>query len=318
MKTIADEETQVAPVADAGAAPADAATPAPEGKAPPADAGTSLTDDAKAPKAEATGWRDTLPDDLKGWAEKFDSPATALKSYRELEKKLGKSVTLPGKDATPEEVQAFHKKLGVPDSAAEYKLTLPDFVPEEVRKDPMSDPMLKEFVETSHANGKSPTQVQADIDLFYKAIAASKEQADQEQAKRVQKADEELTKEWGADKDANLTFARRAIKQFDAEGRFSEFLAEAEIGGVKAGNHPEFVRLFAKVGRMLAEDSVQLEPTEGEAQNVKEEALKLREQRNAAMKRGDRTTALRLDQQERDLYSRMGNRPIVGTAGRAA
>jgi hypothetical protein len=122
MKTMADEEIQAAPAdAGAGAAPVGAGTPAPEGKASPADAGTSLTDDAKAPNAEATGWRDTLPDDLKGWAEKFDSPATALKSHRELEKKLGKSVTLPGKDATPEEVQAFHKKLGVPDSAAEYK-----------------------------------------------------------------------------------------------------------------------------------------------------------------------------------------------------
>lgn len=300
---MADEEVQEAPAEEQAAVP---------------EADTALTQEAPA-AAEATNWRDTLDPDLKEWANKFDSPATALKSYRELEKRMGRSVTIPGKDATPEEVQAFRKKaLGVPDAPTDYKLELPDFVPEEVRNDPLSDPLLKEFVETSHANGKSPAQVQADINLFYKAIAASKEQAVQEQQRLVQKADEELTREWGSDKDANLTFARRAIKQFDADGRFSGFLAEAEIGGVKAGNHPEFVRLFAKVGRMLAEDSVQLEPTESEAQAINEQATKLRRQRDDAMRRGDRATALKLDEQERALYARKGNRPIVGTAGRAA
>lgn len=296
---MADEEVVVqetpAPEAPASA-PALAAVPAPE-----------------------SNWRDTLPDDIKGWAEKFDSPSTALKSYRELEKKMGRSVAIPGKDATLEEVQAFRKKaLGVPDAPTDYKLEFPDHVPDAVRKDPMSDPLLKEFVETSHANGKSPAQVQADLNLFYKAIASTQEQAVQEQVRLVQKADEDLTREWGADKEANLVFAKRAIKQFDPDGRFKAFLETAEIGGVKAGSHPEMARLFAKVGRMLAEDSVQLEPTPGEAQAVSDQATKLREQRNEALRRGDRATAQRLDEQERDLYRRTGNRPIVGTSGRAA
>ena len=232
---------------------------------------------------------------------------------------MGRSVTIPGKDATPEEVQAFRKKaLGVPDAPTDYKLELPDFVPEEVRNDPMSDPLLKEFVETSHANGKSPAQVQADINLFYKAIAASKEQAVQESVRRTAQKMDDLKREWSSDFEANGTFSQRAVKQFDADGRFAEFLDTAEIDGVKVGNHPDFIRFFAKVGRMLAEDSVQLEPTEGEAQAINEQASKLRQQRNEALRRGDRATAQVLDQQERDLYARKGNRPIVGTAGRAA
>lgn len=281
--------------------------------------GTALTQEAPAQQAEATNWRDTLDPDLKAWANKFDSPATALKSYRELEKKMGRSVTIPGKDATPEEIQAFRKKaLGVPDAPTDYKLELPGFVPEEVRANPMSDPMLKEFVETSHANGKSPEQVQADLNLFYKAIEASKEQAAQESARLTQQKQDDLKREWGSDFEANGTYARRAVKQFDADGKFTEFLNNAEIDGVKVGDHPDFARFFAKVGRALAEDSVQLEPTGGEVQAITQQASQLRQQRNEALRRGDRTTAQRLDEQERALYARMGNQPIVGTAGRVA
>lgn len=301
---MADEEVQeIAPEADAEAQEA-APAPEPVGEA--------------APEPEAS-WRDTLPDDIKDWANKFDSPATALKSYRELEKKMGRSITLPGKDATPEEVQAFHKKLGVPASPADYKLELPEHLPEEVRKDPLSDPLLKEFIETSHANGKSPAQVQADLGLFYKAMASVQEQADAEQARLVQKADEDLTREWGSDKEANLTYARRAVTQFDGDARFKEFLDTAEIGGIAIGNHPEFVRFFAKVGRALAEDSVQLEPTEAERSSANDEAAVLREKRDEALRRGDRAAAQRFDEAERAVYERMGgNKPIVGTAGRAA
>lgn len=274
--------------------------------------GASLTEEARAPAEPPANWRDSLDDDLKGWAEKFESPAAALKSYRELEKRMGRSVTLPGKDATPEEVQAFRKKaLGVPDAPTDYKFELPDIAPEEVRADPMSDPLLKEFVETSHANGKSPEQVQADLNLFYKAIAASQEQATAERERALQKADEDLTREWGTDKDANLTFGRRAVKQFDADGQFAEFLNSATVDGVPVGSHPAFVRMFAKIGRALAEDTVQLEPTEAEVQQAESQITKIREQRNDALRRGDRALANKLDQQERDIYARM-------SGGRAA
>lgn len=274
-----------------------------------------------AEKTEASeSWRDSLPDDLKEWANKFDSPTTALKSYRELEKRMGRSIALPGKDATPEEVQEFRKKaLGIPDDISEYKLELPENAPEEVRKDPLSDPVLKEFVEASHAQGKSPDQVQNDVNYFYKVMEKFQEQAAEQQAKLVQQSDEALTREWGSEKEANLTYARRAIKQFDADGQFSKFLDEAQIGGIPAGSHPEFVRLFAKVGRRLAEDTVQLEPTEDERRSYQDQAAEARKRRDEALAKGDRAAAQRFDEMEREIYGKMnGRQPIVGQAGRSA
>jgi hypothetical protein len=308
---MADEEQTV----DETDTPAEAAGTAPETTAEE----TALTSDGS-PNGEekVANWREALPDDIKTWAEKFDSPTTALKSYRELEKKMGRSVAIPGKDATPEEVQAFRKKLGVPDAPTDYKLNLPDHVPQEVRDDPMSDPLLKRFVETSHANGKTPAQVQADLAVFYEAMSEMSSQAEREAEQRTNAGLDELRRDWGSDFDANATYAKRTLNQFDDDGGFKGFLNTEAVGGVKLGDHPAFIRFFAKIGRAMTEDSVQLEPTADERQSANDEAAKLREQRNEALRRGDRAAAQRFDQAEREVYARMGNQPIVGARGRAA
>jgi len=301
------------------AAPEAEAAPAPEAEAP--QGGTTLTGDQQAEPTpqEAADWRASLDDDLKAWANKFDSPAAALKSHRELEKRLGKSVVMPGEDAKPEEIAAFRKKvLGTPDSPEGYKITLPEHVPQEVRDNPLSDPMVKEFVEQSHALGKSPDQVQADLDLFYKAMSSIQEQAEQQAAQRSQEQLDALKQEWRGDFEPNTVYAQRAVKQFDTDGQFKEFLETETIGGIPVGNHPAFARFFAKVGRALSEDSVQLEPTETEIASYNEQANAIRAKRNEALARGDNAAAQRFDAQEREIYARMGNQPIVGTAGRSA
>ena len=293
--------------------------PAPE-TAAPETAGTALTGgQPPAASAPETSWRDSLDDDLKSWANKFDSPAAALKSHRELEKRLGKSVVMPGEDAKPEEIQAFRKKvLGTPDSPEGYKLTLPEHVPQEVRDNPLSDPLVQKFVEQSHALGKSPDQVQADLNLFYEAMDSIQEQAQQAAAQRAQQGIDALKQEWRGDFEPNTVYAQRAVKQFDADGQFKQFLETETIGGIPVGNHPAFARFFAKVGRALSEDSVQLEPTETEIASYNEQANAIRAKRNEALARGDQASARRFDEEERAIYARMGNQPIVGTAGRSA
>ncbi len=65
--------------------------------------------------------------EAKGWKE----PGDALKAYGELEKKLGDPDSLlriPGDNASAEELAAFHKRLGVPDTPDGYQFTKPDDV----------------------------------------------------------------------------------------------------------------------------------------------------------------------------------------------
>jgi|TARA_R110000822_G_scaffold185437_3_gene324589 hypothetical protein len=83
-----------------------------------------------------TSWIDSVQDpDLKGWAEKKGlnngSFENVLGSYHNLEKmfgadKAGHTFTLPGPDATPEEMGAFYTKLGRPDAPEGYEVAVPD------------------------------------------------------------------------------------------------------------------------------------------------------------------------------------------------
>lgn len=67
----------------------------------------------------------------EGVPEKFwDPEANAvrlealLKSYLDLERRMGSSARVPGRDAAPEEVAAFRRAMGVPDSADAYQIAV--------------------------------------------------------------------------------------------------------------------------------------------------------------------------------------------------
>ena len=61
------------------------------------------------------------------------------------------------------------------------------------------------------------------------------------------KADKDLG---GANFDANLKQGQSALRRFGSEA-LTKLLDDSGLG-----SHPEFVRLFAKVGKAIAEDSV--------------------------------------------------------------
>jgi len=271
---------------------------------------------ATAEASPAVDWRADLPEHLAKTGAKFTSPADAVKSYAELEKRLGKSVVIPGKDATPDEIAAYHKRLGVPDSPDGYEITLP----EGIELTEQMQTTLSDFRARMHAKGASPAVVQEAVAFELEAAARMEEARTAEMAQATQAQLEALKKEWrGADFDRNVEMAKRATKAFDSTGEFSKFLDTAEVDGVKAGDHPQFLKMFATIARRMSEDTVHIAPTGDEAQSIHEQANDLRAQRNEAMRKGDKQTAARLDAAERDLLSKLsGNAPVVGRGGRAA
>lgn len=276
---------------------------------------TAATSDAVA--APEYDWRQGLPDDLATVASKFTSPAAALKSYKELESRLGKSVSLPGKDATPEEIAAFRKRaLGVPDSADGYEIKLPEGL--ELTDDLQSS--LTAFKERMHAAGASPAVVQEAVAFELETAQRLDEARKADMAKRAEEAISTLKSEWrGADYERNVELAKRAVKTFDGDGEFAKFLETAEVDGIRAGDHPQFLKLFAKVARGMTEDTVHIGPSRDEAETLQERANEARAKRNEARQKGDYKAVERYDAEERQLLSRLhGSAPIVGSQGRVA
>jgi hypothetical protein len=84
---------------------------------------------ASAP-TQAPTWRDSVAPEHRKVADKFLSPADVVRSYAELERKLGSAITPPPPDAPPEERERFFERLGRPKRVEDYAVAVPRDVPD--------------------------------------------------------------------------------------------------------------------------------------------------------------------------------------------
>ena len=187
-----------APAADPGAA-------APSGSAAPAPMPAG---DPPSTPAANSNWYDGFENaDVKTWtaAKGFKDPSAVAESAYNLEKligfdKAGRTLVVPKDDASPEEVQAFQRKLGVPDKASDYKLALPEG----------SDPKLNETIQGwMHKAGATP-KVAASLTEQFVAFSAQEKTA--QEGKLIEGSDKAfaaVTSRWGKDADANLELGKR-------------------------------------------------------------------------------------------------------------
>lgn len=239
MTTAADALAGAPAPAPAPAAPAPSPAPAP-GPAP-----------APSPAPAPAEWHSSLPDgDVKTWvtAKGWKDPQGLAESAYNLEKligfeKAGRTLVIPKDDATPEEVKAYHAKLGVPDSPEGYKLPVPEG----------ADPEFAKAASTwMHEAGIPPKQAEK---LATKWNEYATEQGTKAAAAQVTAMNEEfgkVTAEWGKDADQNLEFAKRAAAEYipatNPQERQAKLKAMESAMGTKA-----FLHMWAEVGKNMGE-----------------------------------------------------------------
>jgi len=150
---------------------------------------------------------------------------------------------------------------------------------------------------------ESVAQIEAD-----KAFAAKQEEA--------------LRNEWkGDDYDRNKTFANRAFAELaNRSGLKLDDLGKIETkDGRFLMDRAEIVRMFATIGREMAEGTLGPTLTESEKETVDDQVRNVRAQIQEAQSSGDSKRANKLYQQEQALISRKeGSKPVVGARGRMA
>lgn len=211
---------------------------------------------------QLTDWRTQLPEDLR--AEKslasFKDLGSLAKSYLESQKMIGGSIRLPKPDAPPEERQKFlddlYGKLGRPESPDKYEIGTPT-LPEGV---PWDGEMQKEFLGVAHKAGLNSEQAAALLEWY----AGKTVTAVEGMAQATVQVAETLKKEWGAQYDRNLALAQRVVSHLGGP----DVLQTLDASGL--GNDPALIRLFARVGRVMAE--AQMIPGEVEGVPGPEEA----------------------------------------------
>jgi hypothetical protein len=212
-----------APAGDTAAAAAAAAALADNAKAaPPGDtaAGASGTDLNGSDQDGQADFLAYLTDEnretwkAKGWKDLN----SAVKSYKDLQTEFSarKPFTPPAADASPEELEAFFKGIGRPDTPDAYQFGVPEGVPADM---PYDADFATQFKTWSHQNGLTPKQAAGLHDAYLKSTA-EKLAAHREQTNgKITSAHGELTKVWGTPETEgykrNVELAKRAVSHLE-------------------------------------------------------------------------------------------------------
>jgi len=186
-------------------------------------------------------WFDSLHEDLKmeKTLEKFkteDGLNKLTESYVNLEKRLGKSIIVPGDNATEQDVYDFRKKLGIPETPDKYELKYKEH--EQIKIDESTDKEWKSF---AHKIGLTPKQAQALTDFEFSRMEADIARSN----KQYQEAEEELRQEFGNGFQNVLDRANNVLRTY---------ADEKDMEAIKPyQNDVRLVRLLAKIGSQMSE-----------------------------------------------------------------
>lgn len=177
--------------------------------------------------------------------ERFSSPTEVYKAYREIEKKISagpQKNELP-KDATAEQVSAWRKDNGIPETPDGYDTSLKDIVIGEDDK-----PLVSEFLKEMHSSNAKPEVVKSALSAYYKIV--------EQQNIKIQEADEDfkaeslgkLQSEWGADFRKNVNMVANLLATAP-EGLAARLESARTPEGHKVGDDPAMMKWFNQLAR---------------------------------------------------------------------
>jgi hypothetical protein len=219
---------------------------------------TSLDADAgDGSNGNATDWMAGLESDnrplveAKGWKSAND----AIKSYRELETRLGQTLSVPGKDATPEDWNKLYARLGRPERATDYELKVDrSALPAEM---PYDETFAVEFRNWAHEAGLNARQVQLMHDRYTAKFADGFKQHASKLVSEQETAHRELTAKWG---DKQSESYKREVELMSRAARNLGIADALKQGGLITADggirNAALALALARVGKELfAEDS---------------------------------------------------------------
>jgi hypothetical protein len=200
--------TEAASASQSTAETMSAAASTTEGSLLAAGAGsTATTETATTQSAVEASKPDWLPE--KFWRDdKIDTESMA-KSYHGLEQLLGKkahAVMVPTDKSTPEEISAYRKALGIPESPDKYDIR-PEKLPEGATWD---DAIGKKVAEVAHKHNIPPSAVKELVALDLERATAMNAVAAKMLADQKAAAVDELRKVYKTELPTKLDLARRA------------------------------------------------------------------------------------------------------------
>lgn len=186
-------------------------------------------------------WTSQLPESLRSdekimaQLSKFEKIGDLANSYSELEKKLGKSVVTPGKDASEEEINSFYQKLGMPTSADGYSI-----------EGENTDDYKKIAFDAKLTKSQAETLFKSLTEYGQKQYELQKESRE----RQLRETDEMLHKEYGNRYSEKINLLKRGVEMYGGK-ELGELLQNAGIF-----YNPQIVKLFIQLGEESAESGM--------------------------------------------------------------
>lgn len=204
-----------------------------------------------APADWPTDWREKIAGtdakELARLQRLGSSPADVYKAYRALEAKLSSGqvkAAKPAEGATPEEMVAWRKDNGIPDSPDGY-------VPElgnGVVLGEADKPLLDGFKATALNANMTPAQFNETLKWYYSELDNFRAQQEATDATYHGEAEDTLRKEWGNDYRPNIN-AINNITALAPEGVAERLLAGRTADGRKIGDDPGIIKWLAAIAK---------------------------------------------------------------------
>ncbi|MFN0130803.1 MAG: hypothetical protein ACKV19_29420 [Verrucomicrobiales bacterium] len=179
--------------------------------------GGTAPDSTSTPPQGGSGedWKSELPEAFRttpslqpfqGFASRAEMLEALGRSYVETKAMVGKRLEAPGPDATPDQIAAWRKVVGAPDSPDGYGETLR---PETFPEDQWDAESEKEFRSIAHKHHLSPSAVKDIIGYYEKSVLAGVDQAKAGEPEFLAAETATLKKAWGGEYHRNLGLAQR-------------------------------------------------------------------------------------------------------------
>ena len=210
---------------------------------------------ATAAPAAPVGFLDSLPEDLRmvPSLRNFTDPAALAKSYVHAQRMIGADkIPLPGKTATDEDWANVWAKLGRPQAPSEYELNFENPV--------FAENELESFKKSAFEAGLNNRQVERMAKFLEETVSGANSSRSEIAEKAVYEAEQELRQEFGQAFEQRMALAYNAAKQLLGD---ADMLDEVQLAdGRMLGDHPQVVRMFAKLAEQIGEDKLLGETSE--------------------------------------------------------
>lgn len=263
---MSDELGAAPPPADP---PPSAPPPAPDpGAAPPPEAkGAPPEADPKPPEGDPPveptwpeRWREEMAGDdaeYLRWLKRFNSPANVGKSAWNGHQKLtsGKLMAQLGDDATPEEVAAYRKQAGIPETPEGYDFKAPEGLQITDADKAVIDAMKPAF----HELNIPPKQAEALVNRVLAMNADTVQHLYESARDKTTTQRAEIMAELGNEFKPALRVAESWMDQTIGPERRGALVELTLADGTKLGDHPDFVRLWVNAGKVASGDGLLLD-----------------------------------------------------------